>query len=168
LAGFDDLGEDALFAVVHEGAKAGGDVVHFCAGIAGFSDEDDGGANADAAAGERDEVDVFGFDVGTNEAFANGWEPEDGGVFGDLFAFNEGELAFGRFAVARLASEVAFVLHDPLPCDEVEFRNGNHWFTGDRRMNVEREDAGDRRFGRTHWRKFAGRPTRRKEKDEGF
>ena len=79
-------------------------------------------------------------------------------MFSDLLAFDEGELTFGGFAVARLATEIAFVLKDPLPCYEIEFRNGDHRIAADSGMDVEREDASGAR-GEIHVQDFcaAGR-----------
>src|SRR3954463_13263917 len=65
---FNDASDDALAAVFHEGAKAGSERVHFVAGSAGFDEEEDGFADLDLLADERDEVDAGGLDVGANLA----------------------------------------------------------------------------------------------------
>ena len=59
----EDLGEDTLFAVIHQFAETGSDTVHLFAGIAGSTDEEDGSADLDLLSGEWDEVDPFGFDI---------------------------------------------------------------------------------------------------------
>ena len=44
-------------------------------------------------------------------------------MFGNLFALDQCDLSFSRFAIARLASEVARILDDPLPCHEFQLQN---------------------------------------------
>ena len=77
----EDLGEDTLFAVIHQFAETGSDTVHLFAGIAGSTDEEDGSADLDLLSGERDEVDPFGFDIGTNCAMRKIIATQGNGMF---------------------------------------------------------------------------------------
>jgi hypothetical protein len=140
-AGDEDLGEDALSAVFHEIAETGSDAIHFFAGVARVSDEEDGGADLDSLARERDEIDAFGFDVGADDAGRKVVEAQGGGVLGDLFAFDESHLALGGRAGGRTPAKIALVLDDAFFSFEVEFFDREHFSAGLVGMNVERNDA---------------------------
>ena len=65
-------------------------------------------------------------------------------MFRDLFALNQRHLPFRRFTVARLASEIPAVLHDPLPCYELQFGNRPHGLTTTSAMHMQRSDKAAR------------------------
>jgi len=141
-AGLEDLGEEALLAVLHEGAEAGGDAFHLFAGGAGLDEEEDGGADLDFFAEEREEVDALGFNIGADEAGGEWGEAEGGGVGIDLFARDDCDLTLEGTAGAGAAVEVAFVLKDAFFGDEVEGIEGEHALAVVGWVDVEGGDAG--------------------------
>ena len=80
-SGGEDLGEDALFTVIHQFAETGCDTVHLFAGISGSTDEEDGSADLDLFSGEWDEVDPFGFDIRADDTGREVVVAEGDGVF---------------------------------------------------------------------------------------
>lgn len=124
------------------------DAVHLFAGGAGFDEEEDGGADLDFLADERDEVDAAGFDVGADCSGRERWNPKVGCVLVDDFAFNQCDLAFEGAACAGAAIEVALVLEDSFFGHEVECIKREHRCAMLGGMDVEGGDLAKRGCGR--------------------
>lgn len=124
-AGTADLGEDALLVVHHAFAESLAEGVHLGAGVAGRGEEEDGLADLDFAAEQRDEVEARGFDIRTDSAGSENGDAQGVGMGGNLLAFNEGDLAFGGLAgIAAAASEVARLALDAVHFNEVDGVDG--------------------------------------------
>lgn len=89
----DDFGQDALVVVFHLLAEARADGIHFGAGRAGFIETENGAADSDTLIEQSEKVNAESLDIGADCAGRDGLEAEGGGVFDDLFARDEGDLA---------------------------------------------------------------------------
>src|ERR1035441_2413043 len=140
-AGADYFGEDTLAAVQHQGAQALTNGIHLRAGVARGVEAQNGTADFDLTTHEGDQVDARGLDVGADGARGDGREAERDGVFGNLFAFNQGHLPAGRLAgVAAEAAEIAGVPLTALACDKFDGLDGLQGCAGLRGVQVERGD----------------------------
>ncbi len=120
-AAMNDLGEHALFVVLHQPAQALAEAFHFLAGQTRFVEQQCGFADADFAPEEFNELHAQRLDVGTHRPGRNHLQPERRRVLGDLLAFHECDLAFARLTgAAAVATEVTSVPANALLRDDFD------------------------------------------------
>ena len=142
-AGLKDFGHDALAIIFHQGAQTIADGVHLMARRPAFVEEQNSLADFNLLADEFNELDALGFDIGPDDARWDGLQSQAGGVLGDLFTFDQGDLAAARLAgsAADLA-EITRLPTNALAGDDFDFVDGLQRCAGFGWVKVEGSHAG--------------------------
>ena len=127
-AGPDDFGQHTLALVLHKLTQAGTDGIHLSAGSPWFVEMENGATNCNLLPNQVNEIDAESFDIGAHDPGCYGFEAESGGVFGNLFPFNQGDLAAGWLAAGTAGPpEIAAVANDSFFSNYFEKLNLGQW-----------------------------------------
>jgi hypothetical protein len=143
-----DLGQDALAIVQHQLAQTAADRIHFSARIARGIEQQHGFADFNFAADEVDEVYSKRLDVRAYRTRWNGLKSERRRVFGNLFAFDQGDLPpAGLAVIAAFAPEVARFAEDTFCLDDFDRLDSSQGRPRLGRMQMQRGHTAQRGRG---------------------
>jgi hypothetical protein len=92
-AGSADLGENTLLIIEHALAQSLANGIHFLTRIAWRDKEQHSVANSNFPPNERHQINPVGLDIRTRSTWRNAIHAQGGGMFGELFAFDQSDLA---------------------------------------------------------------------------